>query len=376
MDLKKEWMKLTKEKLINLIKQLISSNNNSDDYLFTKYEIKDSEFSFTNETNKYFNTPDMQSFINLLNNYNSNMKESDNYTDEENKEIDKFLCKLSEKDFFKYICTEISTEIDIFRKFIRDNLFNLTSVGKNNNTCAFEHIFLGEFKDDNEKGFHNWIQFYSNKDLIKNFNLINQIKFDKLSIVDFGMIYDGKTKPRCSMIFGIHPMIEICIYTLIYIYAYSNGHKELKFDFDDSIGFQLYTVNNGESFRTCYPFIKKTPPNNLPPNNLPPNNLPPNNLPPNNLPPNNLPPNNLPPNNLPPNNLPSNNTKQVKNELETKLAETELKLAETELKLTKTKTKLAETELKLTKTETKLAETELKLTKTKTKLTEIKLILF
>ena len=87
MDLTQEKLiNLTQEKLINLINLLIKSNNNSGDYLFTEYEIKKSEISFTNKTKQYFETVDMVSFINLLNNYNSNMKESDNYTDEENEE--------------------------------------------------------------------------------------------------------------------------------------------------------------------------------------------------------------------------------------------------------------------------------------------------
>jgi methyl-accepting chemotaxis protein len=341
-------MYLKKEKLIDLINYLLLSNNNEPNYLFSDYEFTDNDIKFTNKTNEYFESDDIKSFRNLLNNYISNMKQSDNYTNEELKEINNFLNKLSKKDFFKHICREISTDTDTFRKFIRNNLFNLTSVGKNNsinNTCAFEHIFLGEFYDDNEKGFHNWIQFYLKKNLINNFKFIKQINFDKLSIVEFGMRYDGKTKYRSSMIIGIHPMIEICIYTLIYLHAFSNNLESLNFDLNDSIRFQLYTVNVNKSFRTCYPLIKVNTSNNLPSNNLPSNNL-------------------------PSNNLPSNNTNQVKNELESKLAKTESKLEETKSNLEETKSNLAKTESNLEETKSNLEETKSNLEETKSKLEE------
>jgi hypothetical protein len=264
-------MYLKKEKLIDLINYLLLSNNNEPNYLFSDYEFTDNDIKFTNKTNEYFESDDIKSFRNLLDNYISNMKQSDNYTNEELKEINNFLKKLSKKDFFKHICREISTDTDTFRKFIRNNLFNLTSVGKNNsinNTCAFEHIFLGEFYDDNEKGFHNWIQFYLKKNLINNFKFIKQINFDKLSIVEFGMRCDGKTKYRSSMIIGIHPMIEICIYALIYKWALTNNlqrlyhPQELEILLNKNIGYKLGTVvcdyDNKISLRTCYPFIKKS----------------------------------------------------------------------------------------------------------------------
>jgi len=337
-------MNLNKEinKLINLIDYLLRFNNNPN-YLFSDYEFTDNDIIFTKKTNEYFESDDIKSFRNLLDNYISNMKKSDDYTTNELNEINNFLNKLSQKEFFTHICKEISTETDTFKQFIRTKLFDLTSVGKGNsinNTCAFEHIFLGEFDDNNEKGFHNWIQFYLNKELITKFNFFRKLKFDKLSIVDFGMVYDGKKKNLSSMILGIHPMIEICIYTLIYLYAFKNNLESFKFDFNDSICFQLYTVNG--SFRTCYPLIKENTSNHLPSNHLPSNKL--------------------------ESKLADTESKLA--DTESKLADTESKLADTESKLTETNTKLTETNTKLTETNTKLTETNTKLTETNTKLTE------
>jgi hypothetical protein len=265
----------TEEKLIVLIEKLLDTNNNDDNFLFSNYEITTDDIKFTNKTNKtktYFESDDMKSFINLLDNYKSDMDSPDNYTSKETEEINNFLNKLSNKDFFKHICREISTDTDTFRKFIRSTFFDLISVGNHNkfkNTCAFEHIFVGEFKYHEEKGFHNWVQLY----LKKSHNKItlhpnNQIQLGKLSVVEFGMNYNKQTKHHCSMILGIHPMIEICIYALIYKWALTNNlqrlyhPQELEILLNKNIGYKLGTVvcdyDNNISLRTCYPFIKKS----------------------------------------------------------------------------------------------------------------------
>lgn len=47
-----------------------------------------------------------------------------------------------------------------FRELLNEIWFGLYRREAQNDSSGFEHVFLGEIKDSEVTGFHNWIQLY------------------------------------------------------------------------------------------------------------------------------------------------------------------------------------------------------------------------
>ncbi|CAL8111365.1 unnamed protein product [Orchesella dallaii] len=108
-----------------------------------------------------------------------------------------------------------------FRDAIHQIWFGLYS--RENNTLGssgFEHVFLGEIKNEKVQGFHNWV-FFSKEEQNNNLNYKGKIG-PNVSLGDKGMIvkhkfdWNSKEKPISSMFVGTSPEFEIALYSVCF----------------------------------------------------------------------------------------------------------------------------------------------------------------
>eukprot|EP00798_Chlamydomonas_sp_ICE-L_P002200 gene2200-33757_t len=79
-----------------------------------------------------------------------------------------------------------------------------------NDSCGFEHVFVGESKGDDVTGLHSWIQFF-----------IQEVK----GHIDYkGFIkpreefeWNGEVKPVTTMFVGTSPEFEFALYSLVFL---------------------------------------------------------------------------------------------------------------------------------------------------------------
>lgn len=125
---------------------------------------------FTSVDQLVWKRPTYKAFVALLNNYDSETGESEKLTDTERSEVYDFLNAVYETgpvQFCHKYChaknpSEVPSDKEDFIKLLHTIWFDLYNRerGGSSDSSGFEHVFVGEVKDNEVSGFHNWVQFY------------------------------------------------------------------------------------------------------------------------------------------------------------------------------------------------------------------------
>lgn len=108
-------------------------------------------------------------FIALLDNYEASTGRSEVVTAEEVQENRSFIDAIMETRVMKRAheflasCGKTSHNVVEFKKHLDEIWFKLyrrTKGSKALDSSGFEHVFVGETRNKEPMGFHNWIQFY------------------------------------------------------------------------------------------------------------------------------------------------------------------------------------------------------------------------
>jgi len=108
-------------------------------------------------------------FIALLDNYKASTGISEEVTPEEVKENRDFIDAIMDTKVMKrtheYLakCGKAPSHVGEFKRYIYDIWFKLycrTKGSRALDSSGFEHVFVGETRNKEPIGFHNWIQFY------------------------------------------------------------------------------------------------------------------------------------------------------------------------------------------------------------------------
>ena len=86
-----------------------------------------------------------------------------------------------------------------------------------NGSCAFEHVFLGETKRGEVKGFHNWYFFLEEekKGNVDYYGFHEAILLsNKGSVIKTTFKWNDNFKPVSSLFLGFSPELELAIYTI------------------------------------------------------------------------------------------------------------------------------------------------------------------
>jgi len=174
-------------------------------------------------------------FMKLMDNYSSETGQQENITEEEVAEQWAFIDAICDTEVMKYthqwlVDRSLAPEdMDDFKECLNDIWFNMYGRSyqerkrRIEDSSAFEHIFVGESRDGEILGFHNWLRFYQ---LEKN-GLIDYRGYYpkyghendespvsitiKFQIEAKGIDYE---KPKGGFLLGTSPEFEIALFTV------------------------------------------------------------------------------------------------------------------------------------------------------------------
>ena len=182
--------------------------------------------------------PTVKAFIDLLDNYERAIGHTERVTQVEVKENRDFINLVMESSCMEYTVKFLATArgkdgrplfkgtTQQFKKMLYEQWFNLYRRGTNNDSCGFEHVFVGEVDKGQVKGMHNWINIYLEekagrldyKGYIKPRRRgRNPIQFpageEQVQTIQFE--WEGDLKPVGTSMIGVSPEFEMALYTLL-----------------------------------------------------------------------------------------------------------------------------------------------------------------
>ncbi|KAI6205429.1 hypothetical protein M3Y94_00791100 [Aphelenchoides besseyi] len=177
--------------------------------------------------------PTYEHLLALFDNFERTTGVSEQDTPEEIEEIKRFIDLVVETRPWKVLIEFLKSKNHPFvsnpstlKRMLRQLWFDHYSRARGlADTSAFEHIFIGETKNGEISGLHNWLRLYelernvsSRFDyrgfLVKRGQIMGAIKFQ----------WDGQVKRAGSMFFGTSPEFELGLYTVCFFGASISQH--------------------------------------------------------------------------------------------------------------------------------------------------------
>lgn len=189
-------------------------------------------FSYVDEA--VFERPTFRAFIALLDNYIADQAQAEVVTKEELAENTNFLSLVLESNCMKFVHNYLIAKhkapagVAEFKTMLNSAWFGLYRRKVENDTCGFEHVFVGEVQDDGHvSGMHNWIQLYQQErkgalnylgyirpKRVPNMHFASPDAHQQLVTVQFA--WNGHVKPVSTSFIGTSPEFEIALYSLAY----------------------------------------------------------------------------------------------------------------------------------------------------------------
>jgi poly(U)-specific endoribonuclease len=200
---------------------------------------------FTSVDQRQFQSrPTFRTFYALLDNYVAETGVAENVTNTERREIKAFLRAIMETapmQFCHKYCRanadNIPSDKEGFIKFLHSIWFQLyrRSRGGREDSSGFEHVFIGEVKDDKVSGFHNWVQLYMEekkgaldyRGYIKPRNNGDAATNDDDSILTVQFAWNGIEKMVGTSFIGTSPEFEMALYTTCFLVGGEDNYVTL-----------------------------------------------------------------------------------------------------------------------------------------------------
>lgn len=200
---------------------------------------------FQSVDNEVWRRPTYKAFHALLDNYSSEIGVAETISEDERREIHEFLdaiCQTAPMQFCHYYCRakapdRIPEDLAEFKKLLYKIWFELYRRGDNNekDSSGFEHVFLGEVRDGEVTGFHNWIQFYFEEkkgELDYRGYLKPKSKNDAESngndhVLTLQFHWKGVEKFAGTFFVGVSPEFEMAVYTMCFFVGEEENNLEL-----------------------------------------------------------------------------------------------------------------------------------------------------
>jgi len=185
-----------------------------------------------------------RTFIALLDNYDFTSGVAERVTAQEVKEEDDFLNVNLATPCMKYVHKYLVSKklapsgAAEFKKFVHDLWFGLYRRKVNNDSSGFEHVFVGEEKENADGtsqvvGLHNWIQIFieegggiaSKRQGSSHLDYLGYIRprcrvsggEECQRVMSVQMEWHNELKPESSVFLGTSPAFELALYTLCFL---------------------------------------------------------------------------------------------------------------------------------------------------------------
>lgn len=191
-----------------------------------------------------FRRPTYKAFIELLDNYSAEVGVEESVSYEERKENFRFLNTIMQTapmQFCHSYCVANGEDVPEDPKEFIDLLnriwFRLYSRGNGGrDSSGFEHVFVGEIKNEKVSGFHNWIYFYSEerkgnvdyRGYIKPKSYSDAPTNDDDQVLTLQFEWNGVLKNVGTSFIGVSPEFEFALYTMCFL----AGEEENILDLD------------------------------------------------------------------------------------------------------------------------------------------------
>eukprot|EP00923_Selenidium_pygospionis_P036915 GHVN01064673.1.p1 GENE.GHVN01064673.1~~GHVN01064673.1.p1 ORF type:complete len:384 (-),score=60.31 GHVN01064673.1:334-1485(-) len=238
-------------------KKVYDTNVNAREHLFEKIEMTAQ------------NKPTFRTFIELLDNYvpHTGVAEED-FTECEKMEIVDFLRAIGNTACMKYChkyCVANNPQVPSnekdFARLLYKIWFDFYRRGGVKDSSGFEHVFVGELKNGEVTGFHNWVQFYleEKRGLVnykgyihpKSRNSAQTDSNDQVLTIQFD--WHGVQKNVGTSFVGTSPEFEFAVYTLCFLCGKESNIVELNTGTDIfGLDIKCYKMATNK-IGTCYP---------------------------------------------------------------------------------------------------------------------------
>ena len=218
-----------------------------------------------------FRRPTYRAFIALLDNYTAETGEAERVTSSERKENFDFLNAILEtapmqfchKYLHKKDPSKIPGDLEGFKKVLYDIWFDLyrRERGGPQDSSGFEHVFVGEVKNEKISGFHNWIQFYREEQsgaldyrgYIKPRSNSEAETDSNDAILTLQFAWRGVEKSVGTTLIGVSPEFEMALYTLCFLLGEEENEVTLNTGTDEFVlNIKCYTYAR-DKIGTAFP---------------------------------------------------------------------------------------------------------------------------
>ncbi|XP_071099515.1 uridylate-specific endoribonuclease B-like [Haliotis cracherodii] len=216
---------------------------------------------FNNISHEFFNRNTYRLFINLLDNYDPNVRVLETLTASERHETEAFLDGVVATDTMSFLRHYLAqqgviqdTTIDL-RNLLKTLWFDLYPRRSRGvvSSSGFEHVMVGELRGSRVTGFHNWIQFYLEE---QQGRLSYEGYVTKLEpyILGARFTWKGGRKQVGSMFVGVSPEFDMAVYTLC-IAIHPGGVCQFNFR-GHNITIKTYDNANVQGLQVATAFIR------------------------------------------------------------------------------------------------------------------------
>nr|CCA14833.1 conserved hypothetical protein [Albugo laibachii Nc14] len=187
---------------------------------------------------KVLERPLVKHFIALLDNYERRTGERENLSSNELYENNQFLNELMKTKVMRYAYSWLVERKKFrggesaFKKEVEAIWFDFYRRESQNDSSGFEHVFVGEERNGQVIGLHNWIQMYQEEKAghfqyegfvrpnQRGLSLMKPQEYEQLLTIRFH--WHHVTKYASTSLIGVSPEFEVALYTLCFL----NGDED------------------------------------------------------------------------------------------------------------------------------------------------------
>lgn len=225
---------------------------------------------FTSVDRRALRRPTYRTFVALLDNYKAETGEAERVTNSERKEISDFLNAIMQtapmqfchQYLQKKIPDKVSSSPTEFKKLLHKIWFELyRRGGRAKDSSGFEHVFVGEVKNEKISGFHNWIQLYL-EELKGDLDYRGYIKPRGRSeaqtdsndhVLTLQFSWKGVEKSVGTSFIGVSPEFEMALYSMCFLLGEEDNQVYLNTGTDEfELNIKCYTYNR-DKIGTAFP---------------------------------------------------------------------------------------------------------------------------